>query len=248
LHLNYVANGLRVQDGATAAPHHQAHMTLEPSLGITSWWELGAYIQGAITPGFGFDYAGAKLRSKFVTPPSWHPHLRLGANIEVALIPERFDHDRWSTEVRPVVAWENEHVLLALNANVSTPLAGDGFSDGPHFEPAGMALVKIADIVSAGVEYYSGLGPFSRFEKVSDQEHYLYEVVNLLAVESLELNAGVGEGLTDGSNKLTFKIIVGWSWDTTTPGSAKDPSATSRSAPWHRVAQPRSLRTSGPRL
>jgi hypothetical protein len=230
LHLNYVANGLREPDGATVARQHQAHMTLEPSLGILPWWELGAYFQTAVVPGAGFEYAGAKLRSKFVTPPTWHPNLRLGANFELALIPERFDHDRWSTELRPIVAWENARWLFALNANVSTPLAGDGFRDGPAFEPAAMAVVKLWGVVGVGVEYYSGLGPFSDFSPVAKQEHYLYEVANLLAVDALELNVGVGEGLTSGSNKLVFKLIVGWEFDTTPPGSATDPSSTARSS------------------
>jgi hypothetical protein len=228
LHLNYVASGLKEPDGATVAQHHQAHMTLEPSLGILPWWELGLYFQTAVVPGAGFEYAGAKLRSKFVTPPKWHPNLRLGANFELALIPERFDHDRWSTELRPIVAWENARWLFALNANVTTPLGGPGFHDGPAFEPAVMALVKLFDVTAVGFEYYSGLGPFSDFAPFAKQEHYLYEVANLLAVDALELNVGVGEGLSDASNKLVFKLIVGWEWDTRPPGSATDPSATSR--------------------
>ena len=248
LHLNYVANGLKEPEGATVAQHHQGHMTLEPSLGILPWWELGAYFQTAVVPGAGFEYAGAKLRSKFVTPPKWHPNLRLGANFELALIPERFDNDRWSTELRPIVAWENDRWLFALNANVSTPLGGDGFRKGPNFEPAAMAVVKLYEVIGLGVEYYSGLGPFSDFSPLSKQEHYLYEVANLLAVDALELNVGVGEGLTSGSNKLVLKLIVGWEFDTTPPGSATDPSATARSRGGLRGASGRFLPRQSPLL
>ena len=239
LHVNYVANGSRIPEGPTLATHRQAHMTLEPSLGLLPWWELGAYFQTAIAPGAGFEYAGAKLRSKFVTPPGWHPNLRLGANFELALIPEHYDADRWSTELRPIIAWEDERWLLALNANVSTPLAGSGYKDGPNFEPAGMVIGKLGDFAGVGLEYYSGLGPFSSFLPGSQQEHYIYEVANLLAVERLELNIGVGEGLTSGSNRMVFKLIVGWEWDTTTKESAKAPSSTSRLSRGLRAASPR---------
>ena len=225
LHVNQVANGLESGDGATLAPHGQTHFTLEPSLGLTPWWELGAYFQTAIVQGSGYEYAGAKLRSKFVTPPKWHPNLRLGANFELSLLPERFDHDRWGTELRPIVAWENDLFLFALNANVSTPLGGPGFRDGPHFEPAGMAVVKIAGLVGAGLEYYSGLGPIAGLDKLNDEEHYLFEVLNLLAVDALELNVGIGEWLTSASNKLVLKLIVGYEFDTMPSGSATDPSA-----------------------
>lgn len=67
--------------------------------------------------------------------------------------------------------------------------------------------------MSVGVEYYSNLGPFSGFLPLDQQEHYLFEVFNLLSIPHFELNAGVGEGLTDGSNRLVFKAIVGYEWE-----------------------------------
>jgi hypothetical protein len=43
--------------------------------------------------------------------------------------------------------------------------------------------------LSAGVEYYGNLGPIARgFVPIRKEEQYLYEVVNLLAVERFELN------------------------------------------------------------
>jgi hypothetical protein len=244
LHLNYVASGVKEGDVPAIAPHHQTHITLEPSLGILPWWELGAYLQSAIVPGSGYEWAGAKLRSKFVTPPKWHEHLRLGANFEIALIPHRFDRDRWSTEIRPIAAWESARFLFAINPIVSVPLAGDDFKYGPELEPAAKAAVKIGEIVALGFEYYAGLGAIgSGFSPVKEQEHYLYEVADLLAFEGLELNLGVGEGFTMGSNNLVLKMIVGYAFETTPQGSATGSSATRtwRRAPVLRGAGPRSL-------
>jgi hypothetical protein len=77
-----------------------------------------------------------------------------------------------------------------------------------------MAVYKVHEAVSFGFEYYANLGPFSSgFLPLSEEEHYLYEVFNLLAVTRLELNAGVGEGLTAGSNRLIFKMILGYTWE-----------------------------------
>jgi hypothetical protein len=230
LHLNHVASGLHAAEAPEIATHGQTHFTLEPSLGITPWWELGAYLQTAIVPGAGFEYAGAKLRSKFVTPPKWHEHLRLGANFEISLVPTRFDKDLVGTEIRPIVAWENERFLLAANFNVSTPLAGDGFRRGPEFEPNAMALVKLADALGLGFEYYTGIGPIASPLPLRQQEHYLYEAAHLLAIESFELSIGVGEGLTPASNPVVVKAIVGYEFDTTPGGSATDPSATRAAA------------------
>jgi hypothetical protein len=213
LHTNYVANGLTTTDGTALPTNHVAHFTLEPSLGVLPWWELGGYFQTALRPDGPLDYAGVKLRSKFVTPPSWtesHPHWRLGVNLELSILPDTYDPDRIGSEIRPIVAWEDERWAFAVNPIVSLPLAGEGSKHGPQFEPAGSAMVKLGT-VGVGLEYYTSLGYFSQgFSPVNDEEHYLYEVVNVLGVEHLEVNVGVGEGLTGGSNKVVLKSIVGY--------------------------------------
>jgi len=67
--------------------------------------------------------------------------------------------------------------------------------------------------VSLGIEYYSNLGPLRAFVPWREQEQYIYEVLNVLSVKRLELNFGVGEGLSDASNQLVVKAIVGYAWE-----------------------------------
>ena len=212
LHSNAVVSGLKEAPAPELPMNHQLHFTLEPSYGVTSFWEIGGYFQTAVADG-SFDYAGVKLRSKLVTPPGWHPHLRLGLNIELSLLPTTFDPNEWGMELRPIIAWENDDVLLALNLTTSAPLAGPDFHLGPTFGPAAMAVYKIQRRVSVGFEYYSDLGPITAPAPVAEQEHYLYEVMNLLAVPHFELNLGFGEGLTSGSNRFVAKLILGYSWE-----------------------------------
>lgn len=216
LHVNHVENGVNAPPPAAPADG-VTHFTLEPSLGITPWWELGAYLQTALRADGTFDYAGVKLRTKFVTPPDFYPHVRLGVNVELAWLPAAYDPDRWGGEVRPIAAWEDRRWLLAVNPIVGTPLAGAGARSGPTFEPAALALWKARGVIAAGLEYYASLGPIGGFHAARDQEHYLFEVVNLLAVERLEVNVGVGEGLTSGSNGWVVKTIVGWTLEPATP-------------------------------
>jgi len=211
LHANFVASGLPARPPLLATDH-VTHLTLEPSYGLRPWWELGGYLQAAIRPDGRLDYGGVKLRSKFVTPPGWHSHLRLGVNLELSVLPRTYDPDRVGAEVRPIAAWEDDAWLFAINPIVDVPFAGAGAKHGPEFEPAAMALRKVANVVSLGFEYYAGLGPFSSFEPVRDEQHALYEAVNLLCVPRLELNFGVGEGLTRASDHLVLKTIVGYSF------------------------------------
>jgi hypothetical protein len=212
LHLNYVARGLQEATPPELASNHQAHATLEASLGITPFWELGAYLQSSLRPDGTFDFAGAKLRSKFVTPPSWNRHLRLGVNLELSLLPRAYDLSRWGGEVRPIVAWEDDRWLFAINPIVSLSLGAPDASAGPVFEPAAMAKVKFGPI-AIGIEYYASIGPISSPLPLSAQEHYLYQAIDIIQWERIEINFAVGEGLTSASNGLVIKSILGYRFD-----------------------------------
>jgi hypothetical protein len=227
LHVNRVFDGVRTADPPELPQHHQTHLTLEPSLGVTPFWEIGAYLQSALLADGNFDYAGAKLRSKFVSPPRWHEHLRIGVNVELSFLPHKFDRSGEAAELRPILAWESRAFLLALNPIVGVALASPGWREGPSFEPALMALYKWREQLAFGIEYYADLGAFaSGFLPWSRQEHYLFEAVNLTSIARLELNLGVGEGLTTGSNPLIVKLIVGYAWEPAArpPDSSTEPS------------------------
>ncbi|MGZ6142789.1 MAG: hypothetical protein ACXWLM_05600 [Myxococcales bacterium] len=182
---------IQIYDGTADAPchfgleahlnrhHDETHLTFEPSFGVTRFWELGGYLQTAQG-----RYEGVKLRTKFVTPEGTFEHLRLGLNFEAALEPGA----RWGGEIRPIFAWENHRFLFAANPNVSFPAA---------FEPGAMAKVK-AGPVAFGLEYY---GTFP------GNENYLFGAIDLISVDRLELNLGIGEG-----SALVGKLIVGFAF------------------------------------
>ena len=213
LHVNRVFVGQTTALPPELPQDQQTHFTLEPSIGVTPWWELGAYFQTALRGDGTFDYAGVKFRSKFVSPPGWHPHLRLGVNLEVSVLPEAYDRNRWGSELRPIVAWEDERWLFAVNPIVDVPLAGPDWHSGPTFEPALMAKVKIGGVVALGPEYYAAFGPIASLAGWQGEQHYLYEAIDVLALHRIEINVGVGEGLTSSSNTFVAKMILGYSWD-----------------------------------
>ena len=90
LHVNRVFDGVRAAASPELPAHHQTHFTLEPSLGIFPFLELGAYVQTALNADGSFAYAGTKL----VT---------------------RYDANRWGGEIRPIVAWDAQN-LTPLSA------------------------------------------------------------------------------------------------------------------------------------
>jgi hypothetical protein len=219
LHINTVPIGLKTSILPDLPQHQQTHFTLEPSVGLTPFWEMGAYLQAAFRRDGTFTYAGVKLRTKFVMPQGWDPHWQLGINVEFSVIPEAYERDRWGNEVRPIVGWEDESWIFLLNPIVDTALAGEGLHDGPSLAPAAAAKFKLRDKVALGFEYYGDYGPIADFSPWREQQHYLFEVFDLLSVPGLELNAGIGEGLSSASNALVLKVIVGYTWERPSAGA-----------------------------
>src|SRR5258708_3347178 len=58
LHTNYVASGRTVAIPPELPQDRQTHLTLEPSLGVTPWYEIGGYFQTALRRDGTFEYAG----------------------------------------------------------------------------------------------------------------------------------------------------------------------------------------------
>lgn len=196
LHVNGVPVGLTTAEPPERAPNHQTHFTLEPSLGVLPFWEIGAYLQTALLSDGAFDFAGVKLRSKFVTPPGWRQHLRLGCNLELSYVPAAFEAQRWGGEIRNIAAWESARWMFAVNPIIEVSFQGQPLA----FAPAATAVFKFLPSASAGFEYY---GDFTV------RAHYLFQVINIWT-RAIEVNVGVGEGLTSPSNGLVAKLILGY--------------------------------------
>lgn len=247
LHLNGWLTGHRTATPPVRPLHDQAHATLEPSFGVAPWWEVGAYLQMAVRADDGVvDWAGVKARSKFVVPPNWDAHWRLGANFELAYVPSAYEADGWSVELRPIAAWHDPRWLFVANPIVGFALDGAG---GASFEPAVKAARTIGP-VAVGLEYYGDLGRLGNFDPVRQQEHYIFEALDVLDVGQFELNAAIGEGLTAASAGMVVKAIVGYEWDSVA-SPARSPSsreleacreARPASTPWVKAA------STGPRI
>jgi hypothetical protein len=212
LHVNSVLSGLGTAPPPELPPNHQTHLTAEPSLGLTTWWEVGGYVQSTIRADGGFDFAGVKLRTKLALPPAPARPFGWAINVEVSRLPAAYDAARWGMEARPIAtaSASGGRLYFAVNPILDWDLAGPEASGRPELEPAATALFVIEDLLSLGLEYYANFGPIGRWLPAGAEEQYLYEVVNFYRWRRWEMNFGVGEGLTDASNRLIVKTILGF--------------------------------------
>lgn len=207
LHSNYTFIGPKIGEDET---HYTRalHETLEPSLGITDWLELGAYLQFGTLKDESLQFAGAKFRLKFVALESDVLNLRLGLNWELAYEPTSFGDVQWGTEIRPIFAWHPGRWDFAFNPIFDVELEGDE-RFRPAFEPAVALTYALDEMFALGAEYYGGGMLLGKTVPVRRQGHYVFGVAEIMGIDNWEVHASIGKGLTESSNRYLTKVVIG---------------------------------------
>lgn len=214
LHLNLTLSGRRVPDYVgEITPHHGIGFTPEFSYGLTKDFEAGLYLPFERTAGGAKDFAGAKLRMKWlpVKPDEKLGGWFSGANYELSCLQPRFDEGRWGSELRTMIGFRRPDWLLAANPVFSWTMAGPGRSARPEFELQLKASREVVKGLSFGPEYYAGFGPIGRALPRSEQDHTLYAAFDV-DVHPWVFNFGVGRGLGGAAGRWTVKFIFEVPW------------------------------------
>jgi hypothetical protein len=205
-HNNFTASGVKrpaFPGGVT--PHHSWNGVPEWAYGVTKWFEAGLYMPlYTHDERMGFALDGFKLRTLFAVPNADDRTFFYGANFEFSVNAKRWDTSRITSEVRPIVGWHLRPVDIIVNPIVDT--AYDGFKN-LVFAPATRVAYTVSPTLVLAAEEYADFGPLHDFHAAKDQLHQLYGVVDY-AVKGLDIETGIGFGLTDASDHLTFKIIL----------------------------------------
>jgi hypothetical protein len=210
LHGNYVPRGRTTPEfPGGMVPDGAFNGTPEFALGLTDFWEVGLYLPYAVTTGADFKSGGAKLRTLFVTPHAHERWFFCGLNIELGYQPTAFEETYWNTEIRPIVGWRHAPVEFIVNPIVDIALSGPRHT--ADFAPAARLAYLFSPTWAAGLEHYSDFGPIDAFEPAGRQLQELF-VVGDYSGRTLDVDFGVGRGLTSGSDDWTVKFILGWAF------------------------------------
>jgi hypothetical protein len=106
---------------------------------------------------------------------------------------------------RPIVGWRKGDYEFIINPIVDV---GFGQNGGAEFVPAARFARNLGKNFAVGLEYYTDLGPLQNWLPFNEQQHNIYAVVDF-KVGRFDVNAGVGYGLTPGSDRLMAKMIIG---------------------------------------
>jgi hypothetical protein len=206
LHNNYAFMGRKEPDfPGGLIPNHALQGTGEWAWGITDWWEMGFYTPYAVDQELTPYSNAAKIRQLFVIPNAAEREFFYGVNFEFSYAMPQFSETRWNMEIRPIVGWRKGNYELIINPIVDL---GFGQNGGAEFVPAARFARNLGENLAVGVEYYTDLGPLQRWLPFNEQQHNVYAVVDF-KIGRFDVNAGVGYGLTPGSDRLMYKMIIG---------------------------------------
>jgi hypothetical protein len=206
--LNYIPLGVKdAPFPGGLVSNHSLNGTPEFAYGVTDWFELGLYLPFSVQDARFYSDA-FKIRTLFVTPHAEQKNFFYGINFEFSNETPPFAQTRWAMEIRPIIGVRNAEYELIVNPIVDIGFGRYGEAD---FAPAARLARKFGEDLDFGLEYYADFGRIGSFSPLRDQQHTLFAVTDFKA-GVLDINFGVGYGLTPGSDRFVVKSIIGYAF------------------------------------
>jgi hypothetical protein len=177
----------------------------EWAYGVTNWFEAGLYLplytidknQGALLNGF-------KLRTLFAVPDADKRRFVYGVNFEFSWNAKHWDTTRVTSEIRPILGWHLPKADIIVNPIFDTSYDGAKNLD---FAPSTRVAFNVKPEWQLAIEEYSDYGAVRHFSLSGDNVHQVFFVMDHTA-KLMDIEAGVGVGLTASSDKLQLKLIL----------------------------------------
>jgi hypothetical protein len=178
----------------------------EWAYGVAPWFEQGLYLPlYSISQGRGGSVNGFKLRELFVRPHADDRTFFYGVNFEFSVNALYWESRRITSEIRPIIGWHFHPIDLIVNPIMDTNYTG-GFK-GLDFAPSERLAYNFPRSWAIAAEEYADYGPLRQFNRGDDQYHMLYAVVDHNS-KIVNVEFGVGFGLTPGTDKVTIKLML----------------------------------------
>lgn len=204
-HNNYTPDGRTLPSFPGAViPDKSWNGGLEWAYGVTPWLETGLYLPlYSVSKDKGMTYNGAKLRLLFVEPHADDHEFFYGVNFEFSFNSDQWDPNSYTSEIRPIFGLHLHSWDFIVNPILDNSYRG-GFKS-LDFAPESRIAYHLNDNWAVAVEEYDDIGPLRNFYKSDEQFHEMWATFDHYAKTDIE--AGIGFGLTPGSDKVTLKLM-----------------------------------------
>jgi hypothetical protein len=206
VHNNFTPSGSTapVFPGAVV-PDKSLNGAAEWAYGAAPWFEAGVYFPlYTITRNGGVLYNGMKLRALFVTPDAAKRQFFYGVNFEFSFNTAHWDERTYTSEIRPIIGAHIGRFDFIFNPIVDN--SWNGFSR-LEFVPATRLAMSLSEKYKIALEEYDDFGRITHFFPAARQSHQLYAVMDV-NTRWVDIEAGIGAGLTDASDHRVIKLIL----------------------------------------
>lgn len=187
--------------------------TFEVEYGVTDRWTLAYYADFEQPSGEDFKYV--QSRAVFLRYRLFEPGKRF---FDPAIYLEYYlpDHDYRDSEhleARIILEKNVGPTLVRLNPIFDKNFSGGDVDEGIEFEYAMGVYLKALEGLKPGVEFYGEMGQMGNWSKLDDQEHFVFPTLKMDLPMHVEIETGVGFGLTPHSDDLVVKGIFSYAYD-----------------------------------
>lgn len=205
-HNNYTPDGITKPafPGAVISDKSWNGVT-EWAYGVTPWMEFGLYLPlYSVWKDHDASFNGAKLRFLFVRPHADQRTFFYGVNFEFSFNESQWDPREYTSEIRPILGLHLHQWDLIVNPILDNSYAG-GFKS-LDFAPSTRIAYHLDPNWALAVEEYDDMGELRSFYPGDEQFHQMWGVFDHYA-KWADVEAGIGFGLTPGSDKVTLKLM-----------------------------------------
>ena len=202
---SYVASG-PVEDVGPIAQVGLYRLTPEIDYGFAPQWEVGGLLETTVRDN-AFDAHGIKAHVRWIAPRPEDQPWYFGFNAEVGWTDRHLDEKPWTAEFRAIAGWEGKRWVLAVNPTLETAVDGHG-GEPVAFELQSKLGYRVTEKWLLGLESYNAFGPIAQIEPLDRQSQILYATADT-DWRGLDLNFGVGRGLTHDSDGWVVKAVIG---------------------------------------
>jgi hypothetical protein len=209
------------QTAAATQPRRHAY-TSETELAYTAtdWYQVAVAVPLSISQATGnpFDptgrstWNGVTLRQLFITPQSDQKAMFFGLSVQFSYTPAgaalpalASTNTPFAAGLTPIVGFRRDGFELIVSPTVAFGIGAGGVT---ALAPAARLTRKITENLDLGIEYGGALGSVGAISPPSQQAHIAYGVADI-KLDAVDLDVGIGYGLTAASNGLALKLGIG---------------------------------------
>ena len=154
-----------------------------------------------------FATDGGKVRLKYIAPHDDTAGAFWGVNFEVGRTSRMVSETPCNAQLKGIVGWRGNGWTLGANPKLT-------WSVSPGGEPIGFSLDlkaarAVSDTTQLGVELYNELGPVRHLSAFNRNGKMFFLTIDQDLGHEIDLNLGLGRGLTNDSDRWVLKFIVG---------------------------------------